>query len=407
MELTKADTRAVFLAHQGIRYKPRWNTVPEVLTHIAAVQIDTIAVVARSHHLTLRNRIKNYHPDAVWEALRNHQIFEGWAHAACFLPIEDYPFYRPYIEEFPRRAHSWYQKRYEKYKDTMTAVYDRIRDEGPLGSRDFKDTQPGRVSGWWGWKPAKIALELLWSCGKIAVTERVGFQRRYDLTERVIPSDILDRRVDPQEVWRFFLQRALSCLVIGTRNDIADYLSLRSYMLDLERNKKQQLDEKLHQFVEEDTVVKVDLAGVSDDCFCLAQAVPFIHQHREREAPLDLARFLTPFDNVVWDRKRVKQNFDFTFSLEAYLPKEKRTFGYYGMPILWNDQLIGRIDPKADRANKTLIFRNVEIVSPYQESRDALDAVSEEIRRFMVFHKLDTLEIEKARPKALKVQLTK
>lgn len=407
MEFTKADICAAFLARQGVRYQSKWQTVQDAITNIAAVQIDTIAVVARSHHLTLRHRIEDYKPDTLWEALRLHQVFEGWAHAACFLPIDDYPFYRPFIEDFHVRAHAWYRRRYEKYQDTMTTVYERIRDEGPLGSRDFKDTQPGRVSGWWGWKPAKIALELLWSCGKIAVTERVGFQRRYDLTERVIPCNILNQSVDPQEVWRFFLQRALGCLVVGTRNDIADYLGLQSYMLNLQRNKKQQLDDKIQQLIKEDVVVKVDLEGVSEDYFCLARAVPFIDEHREQEAPADLARFLTPFDNIVWDRKRVKQNFDFDFSLEAYLPKEKRKFGYYGMPILWGDQLIGRIDPKADRANKTLILRNAEVTSPYKESREVLDAIREEIGRFLSFHDLDKLEIEKTSPKALKKQLMK
>ena len=289
----------------------------------------------------------------------------------------------------------------------MAGVYERIREEGPLGSRDFKDTKPGRAKGWWGWKPAKIALELLWSCGKIAVAERVGFQRRYDLTERVIPRKILNRSIDPQEVWRFFLQRALGCLVIATRNHIADYLSLRSYMLNLERNMKQQLGEKIQQLVKEDVVVKVDIEGESDDYYCLAKEMPFIDEHRERKAPSGLACFLTPFDSVVWDRKRVKQNFDFIFSLEAYLPKEKRKFGYYGMPILWSDQLIGRIDPKADRPNKTLILRNAEVISPFQESRDALAAIREEISRFMTFHNLDKLEIEKTSPKTLKKHLTK
>ncbi len=405
MELTKANICAAFLAQQGIRYQPQWRTVHEVLRNIAAVQIDTISVVARSHQLTLRHRIQNYAPENLWKALRERQLFEGWAHAACFLPIEDYPYYRPYIEEFQLRAHSWYRARYEKYKDTMTAVFERIQEEGPLGSRDFKDTGPKRASGWWGWKPAKIALELLWSCGKIAVAERVGFQRRYDLTERVIPSKILNQTVDPEKVWQFFLERALGCLVVGTRNHIADYLNLRSYMFDLERNKKQQLDEKIQQLVKEDSLVKVNVVEESEDYYCLANALPFIEEHKEQEAPPSLARFLTPFDNVVWDRKRVKQNFDFVFSLEAYLPKEKREFGYYGMPILWKDQLIGRIDPKADRANQTLILRNAEINTPHHKSREAMGAIREEISRFKVFHNLDKLVIEKASPNALKKQL--
>jgi uncharacterized protein YcaQ len=289
----------------------------------------------------------------------------------------------------------------------MAAVFERIQEEGPLGSKDFKDTDPKRASGWWGWKPAKIALELLWSCGKIAVADRVGFQRRYDLTERVIPSKILDQSVNADEVWQFFLQRALSCLVIGTRNDIADYLGLHSYMFDLERNKKQQLDEKIQQLISEDLVIKVGLVDESEHYYCLAEAVPFIEEHKDQEAPSNRAQFLTPFDNVVWDRKRVTRNFGFDFSLEAYLPKEKRSFGYYGMPILWKDQLIGRIDPKADRLNQTLILRNAELAEAYQRSSDALEAIGEEIDRFMVFHHLDKLVIEKASPKALKEQLSR
>lgn len=402
--VSSADIRAAFLFRQGLRRDPSWRSVHEAVSQIGAVQIDTIAVVARSHHLTLRHRVQNYDLEQLWTALRQRQLFEYYVHANCFVPIEDFPYLRHCMERFATHGFKWLRNTIPKYKDLMEAVHQQIKEEGPLTSRDFKDPKH-RSDGWWDWKPAKNALELLWWMGRIVVVDRIGFERCYDVTERAIPSKYLDRTVDVEEVWRYYLQRAIDCLTIATIDDIRDYFGFHTYSLDKKQSEKKTLAEKVEILLEEDTIVNVEVLDESSPHYALRDNLSLIEKTQNRTATLYCAWFLNPFDNIVWNRKRVRRLFDADVKLEAYLPAAKRQFGYYAMPILWNDRIVGRFDPKVDRKSNTLIFANLELTLSKEEKEHALEAIREELTRFMAFHACERLQIERAKPPQLRGSL--
>ncbi|MFX1565361.1 MAG: winged helix-turn-helix domain-containing protein [Promethearchaeota archaeon] len=403
--------QAAFTIKQGFDDEPPWSTVRQAIQEIAAVQIDSISVVTRSHHLTLRNRVRNYQPDKLWKALRERQVFETWAHACCVVNIEDYPYYWYRTQRDPSTFHAWYRNLFNKHKDLMDFVEARIRDEGPLSSRDFEDPSGKKRGGFWDWKPAKVALDLLWNTGRIAVRERMNFQRIYDLTERVIPSKYYDQKVDQDQVWRFFLEKCLDCLVASTPKQLLEYISLENYALDYRtkkkpRNRTKIMEHLLDQFEREDKVTRIEIPKTKHNYYVLTCQLPFLHQVQDRRHSSSRVWFISPFDNIVWDRRRVQELFGMNIRLEAYTPPAKREFGYYVMPILWQHHLIGRIDPKADRDTSTLIFRNIELTLPRKHISDVIQPIQEEIERFKEFHHLENLRIEQAKPASLKKQLT-
>jgi uncharacterized protein YcaQ len=403
-KLTNENLRIAFLRRQGFLEAPPWKSVYEAIKQIAAVQIDTIAVVARSHHLTLRYRVQAYKMEHLWSALRNRKLFEYYAHGVCLIPIEDYPYYRSSMERFPTQSSAWQKRLFQKFEKTIETVYQQIKAEGPLCSRDFQEPQH-KGNGWWDWKPEKIALDLLWQSGRLAIVERVNFQRYYDITERIIPSKYLSQTIDANQVWRFFLQRALENLVVATLDDVLGYFWYHTFCLDGKGTKKQAIAEKIQVLIQEDKVIETEAENAKSKLYLLPTSISQIEKALQTPIPNSKAFFLTPFDNVLWDRKRVQRLFSADVKIEAYVLPAKRKFGYFAMPILWNNQIIGRLDPKVDRKNNTLILKNLEITIPKKEREKALGAIRTEISRFMQFHTCDKLIIQKAKPTQLKKQL--
>jgi uncharacterized protein YcaQ len=295
------------------------------------------------------------------------------------------------MQRFPTRGYKWLRNSIPKYSGTMDSVYRRIQEEGPLASRDFKDPDH-RSGGWWNWKPAKIALDLLWWMGKIAVVNRFGFERVYDVVERAIPSKYLNQTVDISEVWRHFIKKAIDCLAVATISDIKNYFAFHIYALDKTQSEKTTLAEKVSILRNEDIAVEVDVQGDSEPHYSLSSNLSRLEKAKEQSAQRDHAWFLSPFDNALWDRKRVRRLFDVEVKLEAYVPQAKRKFGYYEMPILWNDRIIGRLDPKAVRKTKTLILENFEVTTTRNERRDASKAIRAELQRFQAFHGCESVK---------------
>lgn len=401
MIVSCADVRAAFLFRQGLTHDPTWRSVHEAITQIGAVQIDTIAVVARSHHLTLRHRVQGYDREQLWMALRERELFEYYVHGNSFVPIEDFPYIRHCMQRFPAHGYGWLRKTIPQYQDIMEEIRQRIKDEGPLTSRDFKDPKH-RSRGWWDWKPAKSAIELLWWIGQIVVVDRIGFERVYDIEERGVPSEYLDKTVDIEKVWHHYLKRAVDCLVVATINDIRDYFNFHIYSLDKEQSMKRTLEEKVRVLEEEEVIVEVEVEGDATPHYVLVDNLTLIEGFQNHRASKDRAWFLNPFDNLVWDRKRVRRLFNVDVRLEAYIPKEKRQFGYFAMPIMWNNRIVGRLDPKVDRKSNTLILANLELNLTKNECRDALEAIREEFTAFMAFHECEKLKIRRTKPANLK-----
>ncbi|MRR08942.1 winged helix-turn-helix domain-containing protein, partial [bacterium] len=322
------------------------------------VQIDTINVIERAHHLALFSRCPEYSPGHLHQLLsRDRAVFEYWAHAMCYLPMADYRFYRPHMESFPRRS-DWYRQITRKHGRLAGRVLARVRDEGPLGTSDFEDPRGTKRGAWWDWKPAKAALEMLYYRGDLMIRERRGFERVYDLSERVLPPGLELRRPDRREREAFYARRALAALGPAAQRDIDRYITVSG-----------KLAPAVGRLLETGEARAVRVEGSDKPHYMLASDVAGIDQ--PATAP-DEVRLLSPFDNSIILRDRTLRLFGFDYTLECYVPAAKRKYGYFCLPILWREELVGRIDLKADRQNKALLVQALHFERGFKPDADFL-----------------------------------
>lgn len=312
------------------------TAVANLVQRIGFVQIDTISVVARAHHHILATRIPGYRAD--W--LNQAPVFEYWAHAAAYLPWCDYRFTLPRKARIRANGHDWFRVD----RAETERVLARIRSEGALMARDFE--APERGAGWWDWKPAKRALEYLFMAGDLMAV-RQGFQKVFDLTERVLPPETDARKPTPRELASWYVDRALDAWGVVARDEFAyqrkEFADGVSAVL-LERE-------------EQGNLFRVSVEGIA--------RTPYWVRAADLERLDDLKttgrslRILSPFDPFVIHRKRVKRLFGFDFSLECYLPVAKRRFGYFALPLFLGDAFVGLADMKADRLAGVLRVLNL------------------------------------------------
>ncbi len=336
-EVRLAAIRRLVVARQG--FTPRFRQakgaeVEAAIRQLGAVQLDSISTVDRAHRLTLSARVGVLPRDAVERLLREGRVFEYWAHEACLLPIELWPHFRRVMAG----GGHWgaHDRALREHGDLVEPILARIRAEGPLGSRDFEGRSDG---GMWGWKPAKMILEALWDRGELVIAERRGFQRAYDLTERVIPKQWLDAPVPTEaETLRHFAVLAVEARGALTEAAIREHWRLKGG--------KARLHGRLAELVAEGRlrVVQADDGGppfyVSPDASLDGTPAPPV--------------LLSPFDNLVWDRPLLRRLFGFQHLIEVYKREHERVYGYYVLPLLAGDRFLGRADVKADRAEGVL-----------------------------------------------------
>lgn len=371
--------------------------------HLGYVQIDTISVVQRAHHHTLWNRVPGYDPAHLDELQsKDRRVFEYWGHAASFLPMTDYRFYKPMMTDYVRfdpvsekydpddRKSNWIHTN----KRLLDMVINRIAKQGPLAAADFPDVREGKRDSWWDWKPAKTALEVQFWMGNLMVTERRKFQRVYDLTERVLPKGTDTRTPDAAEVARFAVRRALNAHGVASRNEIQGHLSI-GRMVDI--------DSALAELVGAREVVEIRAAGARDgELYALAESL---------SAPAGRARaalhLLSPFDNLIIQRPRTERVFGFSYQMECYKPAAKRIHGYFVLPILWGADLIGRLDAKADRKTKELIIHTLLFENEFTEHDAVLEPLASRLKEFATFNGVDRVRLTSVTPAKLKRPLTK
>lgn len=312
------------------------------IERLGYVQIDTISVVERAHHHVLWSRIENYSPRFLDRLVRDRKVFEYWFHAAAWLPMADYRFALPRMAQL-NGERGWFENTDPKLRREILA---RIASEGPLRARDFEARGRGST-GWWDWKPAKQALEQLFMQGELMVSAREGFQKVYDLPERVIPDWVDTRMPNLGEYADYLVETTLRAH--GFANP-ASMTYLRKGQ-KLRAAVKQQLMRR----IEEDALVRIDIGNNTE--------VYIDPELLESRAPRSVAqlRILSPFDNAVIQRQRGRDLFGFDYQIECYLPKPRRQFGYFCLPILYRDQLVGRIDCKAHRAAGSLEIKSLHI----------------------------------------------
>ncbi|MGJ5755460.1 hypothetical protein FB563_3689 [Streptomyces puniciscabiei] len=336
--LTADDARRIALRAQGFLGAPdRRAGVRGVLRHLGAVQLDTISVLARSHELVPYARLGAVGRKTVEAAYwKGAHAFEYWSHAACILPIEEWPHFA-----FRRRA---YRHRPHWNHELPEGVYDQVikqlRAEGPLTSTELGGAK--KTSDWWDWSGTKVAVERALMYGEVVCVERRGWKRVYDLAERAIPDTLLHDELDDTECLRRLVRLAGESLGVGTRADIADYHRLKGEQVDA--------------VIADSGLVPVEVEGWGKPAWAdpAALAAPPRGRHR--------TTLLSPFDSLIWERARTERIFGFTHRLEAYVPRPKRVYGYFAMPVLAGGRLIGRVDPA--REGRTLVARQVTLDGP-------------------------------------------
>jgi uncharacterized protein YcaQ len=371
--------------------------VARTIEALGYVQIDTISVVERAHHHTLWTRRPDYDHEMLHELqAKDRRVFEYWGHAASYLPMSDYRFYIPQMRQFENPKSSWMRRRLEKHGHMMGAVLDRIRAEGPLCSKDF-EPPPGTKRGtWWDWKPAKVALELLFWQGKLMIDERRSFQRVYDLTERVLPESVDTRVPGDDELGRFLVRRALHAYGVAQEREIRHHIDVGG---------KDVISNALRELEGTGEVIRKEIEGISGaSYYALAKTVETSEKSRRPKPHLYL---LSPFDNLIIQRDRIRRLFGFDYALECYVPPKKRRYGYFTLPVLFDDEFVGRIDPKADRKAKTLIVRTVHLEDDADDLDALLPLLAGAICEYARFNRCEKIRIERTAPKAIRIALNR
>lgn len=332
------EWRQLILQQQGLLQDLHY--LPDVMRQLSYVQIDSINVVERAHHHVLHSRISDYQPALLADALKQGRVFEYWAHAAAYLPMEDFRFSLQRKNALKQGDKHWF----EADDQGMREVLARIRAEGPLKSSDFSHPGREKTSGWWDWKPSKKALEQLFMHGDIMVKSRDKFQKVYDLTERVLPSSVNRQAPTEDEFARHLIERFIQAQGFGSLKEIAY----------LRKGLKPALSRNLQQMQETGEISQFTHLGQSYYFNPLLQATA--------EIP-NKVWLINPFDNLIIQRQRVKQLFEFDYVLEVYVPEVKRQYGYYSLAVLWRGDFIGHLDVKAQRSKGHLLLQHFSLTS--------------------------------------------
>lgn len=390
MEISLAQARRLMLRAEGLdgtwRPADAKEGAAEVIERLGYVQIDTIHVVQRAHHHILWSRHPGYRPGMADELVSvDRRAFEWWSWngTAAYLPMADYRYYAWAMARSSgsARRRAWLAE----HAELVERILARIRDEGPLGSSDFAAPEGFAGGGWWDWKPAKRALDYLYTSGSLMVAGRRSFQRLYDLPERVLPPDVDTTPPDDDEVARFLVRRTLGAQ--GLACSFGNWLA---------RRKDGPAAEALRDLVGSGEVVEVRLEGASRPYYALADALALADGPDGDPSP----RILSPFDPLTIDRRRLADVFGFDFALECYLPAEKRRYGYYLLPILWEGRFVARMDVKAQRGEGLLLVRNLVLEPGVPEERFAAALVGA-LDDYAAFNGCDSVAVEASEPPTL------
>ncbi|XOV82531.1 MAG: winged helix-turn-helix domain-containing protein [bacterium] len=367
------------LAAQGLHQRATFGRglkgARNAIAHLGYVQIDTISVVERAHHHVFRSRVPDFNADMTQRMLQRRDIFEYWHHAAAFLPIADYRFSLPYKQAIRNGKVHWFRNPDRKL---MAQLTQQIKSEGPLRSRDLEDTKTTR-QGWWDWKPAKRALEQLYMQGDLMVSAREGFQKTYDLPQRVLPDHIDTTPPDVDEFAEHVVTQQLRCHAL---------VSLKG-LTYLRRNPA--LRQAVKRYVDK------QLQAGRIDQIILANGEAYYSQPNLLDAPAPrfsrAITILSPFDNVLIQRERLRSLYNFDYQIECYVPAAKRRFGYFGLPMLYRDQFIGQVDCKVHRRHKKLEIKAVEFCGSTFSPSDISQAFAAAVQEFAEFQGCECVEL--------------
>jgi uncharacterized protein len=337
--LPAALARRIALAAQGFA-EPRPATATglrqlrRTVERLAVVQIDSVNVLSRSHYLPFFSRLGGYPRTALDDlTARRHEVFEYWAHEASFLPVRLQPYLRWRMAQAAEDAWGGMVRLQRERPGYVAEVLDRIREGGPLKASDLLEPKPQRPGTMWNWHAGKVALEWLFWSGVVTAKHRTaGFERVYDLTERVLPPEIVAAPTpEPADAFRELVRTASRALGVATERDLRDYFRL----------KPQPARTAIAELADAGELLPVQVDGWG--------APAWLHPEARRPRWIRARALLSPFDSLVWERPRVERIFGFRYRIEIYTPAARRVHGYYVLPFLLGDRLVARVDLKADR----------------------------------------------------------
>ena len=399
LTLSQPEARRLAVSAQGFDQRPAKATIGHIrrlASHVHAFQIDSVNVLARAHYVPAFSRLGPYLMSALDTlAYSKRELFEYWGHAACLMPIALYPLVR-------YRMHADETREYMRSKrgTYMAKVYAEVAERGPIAAGELTD--PGeRQKGWWSWwgtGNGKATLEHLYDSGLVAIAGRRGFERLYDIAERVIPQPALAAPAPARED----AMKELMCLAakacgVGTLSDITSYFYIDAWHDRLPRvprweritgkdgNRAKPIAKRLlAELVEEKRLLAVRVEGWKE--------LAYLHPDAKVPSAIDARALVTPFDSLMWERRRVERLFGMKYTIELYTPAPKRVYGYYVFPFLLGDTLVGRADLKADRQRKVLMVQSA-FLEPGHNGRRVASALADELRLMEEWLALDRIEV--------------
>jgi len=393
--------RNVMLAAQSLDHLPDQPAtkadVLETIRRMYLLQIDTINVVARSPYLVLWSRLGNYESKWLDELLAEGSLFEYWAHAMCFIPMEDFPLYRRLIvDAIPQKVWplKWARNWSQEHAKLIEQIRTHIQENGAVRSAEFENKN--HVSGgWWNWKEEKNALEAMLLTGELMIARRQNFQRVYELRERLLPDWDDTSLPSSEEVDRTFTLRAVKALGIAFPNWVPDYF----------HQPKKGMPQRLEVLAQEGLLLHVEVKGLEGFAYVHPDRVDLIEDAISGNLEPTLTTLLSPFDPLVWDRNRALMLFDFDYKIECYTPAAKRRYGYFTLPILHRGKLIGRLDPKAHRAQGLFEVKALHLEPGVRVTKRLVTDLAAALHHLADWHRTPEIVIRQSNPPEVAARL--
>lgn len=389
--LSLQDARHLQLAAQGLLTPRRAKAGPsdllDCIRRMALLQIDTISVVARSPYLVLFSRLGHYDPRWLEQLLAEGELFEYWAHEACFVPREDYRLLRHRMLDPAAMGWKFSAQWLKTHGGEIAQIVERIRREGPVRAADIgneRGERKGGGNGWWDWKPEKRHLEVLFTAGQLMVRERRNFQRVYDLAERVMPEWDDGRDLPSPELAQRDMVRA-SCRALG--------LVKTGWVADYYRLKRGKYDALLHQLADEGELLPVRVEGWQHGAFVHASLADELARAQAGSLKATHTAVLSPFDPLVWDRKRASELFGFDYRIECYTPAPKRQYGYFVLPLLRRGKLVGRLDAKAHRKEGVFEVKSLYLEQGVRVTASLAQDLEKALQKLAQWHQTPLLRL--------------
>ena len=400
IEVSPEQARNFILDAQGLRTKRPCTSILEVAKRVHSIQVDTISVVSRSHNLITFNRFQDYKDGTIWESQKKGEIFEYWSHSMCLMPMDTYPLSAWRKQYYQEEMWDSFRKWGINNRNIIDQVLKKVKFDGVVNSASLGEKKSTPSSGWWDWKIEKRALEYLFYLGELMVAFRSGFQKYYDIPERVIPSGVDTEPLSDEDAAQFIVESTLRSIGLGTQQDFRTYHGAMPSR-KLWGNKREQVETYIDLLVKEGLVEEVKIDGFKSRYFVHADSVGKLQSSTSNADGNVPVKILSPFDNIMRERHLPKRVWNFDYTIECYVPPPKRVFGYFVLPILDLNRIAGRMDAKAHRKEGKLEIKSLYIEDDVLKTTEGMERLRLGLLDFAAFHSCDSISIGKVVPRTM------